>query len=69
MTDDFEKSLESFKDALDKIYNHDSVLTLELTDEDARGLLSCIQQTMVKGTHRDIGLKISKQLEEFIYKK
>jgi len=65
MADDFEKSLEGFKKTLNEKYD-DSVLTLQLTKEDARGLLTCIQRTFAKGKDLDVGEKIEEQLWEFI---
>jgi hypothetical protein len=42
--DDFDTSLDIFKKTLNKKYD-DSVLTLQFTKEEARGLLTCIMRT------------------------
>ena len=63
--DDFEKSLKGFKETLNEKYD-DSVLTLQLTKEEARGLMNCLIRTSAKGKDLDAGEKIEEQLWEFI---
>ena len=68
MADDFEKSLGGFKKTLNEKYD-DSVLTLQLTKEEAKHLMNCITMTYPKREDLMGGKKIVEHLEEFISKK
>jgi hypothetical protein len=45
---------------------YDDILTLKLTKEDARGLLTCIMRTSAKGKDLDVGEMVEEQLVQFL---
>jgi hypothetical protein len=63
--DRFDDALDSFKTSLNKKYD-DTVLTLQLTKEEARGLLTCIMRTSAKGKDLDVGEMVEEQLVKFL---
>jgi hypothetical protein len=65
LNDDFENALSSFKTSLNKKYDN-SVLTIQLTKEEARGLLTCIMRTSAKGKDLDVGEMVEEQLVKFL---
>ncbi len=65
LNDDFDNALDSFKTSLNKKYD-DTVLTLQLTKEEARGLLTCIMRTSAKGKDLDVGEMVEEQLVKFL---
>jgi hypothetical protein len=63
--DDFDKSLDSFKTSLNKKYDN-SVLTIQLTKEESRGLLNCLMRTSANGKDLDVGFMVEEQLVKFL---
>jgi hypothetical protein len=45
---------------------YDDILTLKLTKEEARGLLTCIMRTSAKGKDLDVGEMVEEQLVQFL---
>jgi hypothetical protein len=43
-----------------------TILTLELTQQEARGLMNCLMRTHAKGTDLDVGEMVEEKLWEFL---
>jgi hypothetical protein len=49
-------------------FEEEPKLTLELTKEEAKGLLACLMRTHASGTDLDVGEMIEDKLAKFLYK-